>query len=105
MHKTLLKAKEGLEVSLCELVDKKCAESLTPCEVELICDIVDGIHKINKIIVDDSMRIAFYDEYEAFKEIKDLEDFVDMYDEFMKKREKEGMSYKKESERYKRGGY
>lgn len=104
MHKNLLKAKEILEISLESVVKDTCPEKATKSDVCLITEIVDGIHTINKIIVDDSMRIQFYDKFECMKEIRDIDELVDMYDEFMSHREKEGYSYMKEHDKHYRGG-
>lgn len=104
MHKNLLKAKEVLENSLECVLKDTCPEKVTKTDVCLIKEIVDGIHIINKIIVDDSMRILFYEKFECMKEVKEVEELIEMYDEFMMKREKEGMDYKKESEKRYKGG-
>lgn len=99
MHKTLLKAKEILETSLCDIVENTCPDEATKTDVCLINEIVNGIHQINKIIVDDSMRIQFYDEYKCMKNVKDVDELINMYDEFMAKREKEGHSYDRQDRR------
>lgn len=104
MHKNLLKAKEVLEESLECVLKDACPEKVTKTDVCLITEIVDGIHNINKIIVDDSMRLLFFDEFECLKKTKDIEELIEMYDEFMMKREKEGFDYKKESEKRYKGG-
>ena len=104
MHKNLLKAKEILEESLECVVKDTCPEKVTKTDVCLITEIVDGIHNINKIIVDDSMRLLFFDKYQCMSEIRDIDQLVDMYDEFMEHREKEGYSYQKESDRRYKGG-
>ena len=106
MHKNLLKAKEILEDSLECIVKDTCPEKATKADVCLITEIVEGIHNINKIIVDDVMRINLYNKLEMLKEIRDVDELIDMYEEFMMDREKEGYSYQKEKDRrYKGGAY
>ena len=104
MHKNLLKAKEILETSLECVVKDTCPEKVTKTDVCLITEIVDGIHNINKIIVDDVMRINLYNKLEMLKEIRDVDELIEMYEEFMMEREKEGYSYQKESDRRYKGG-
>ena len=106
MHRNLLKAKEILEESLECVVEKTCPEKATKTDICLIKEIVDGIHTINKIVVDDSMRIQFYEEIECMKKVKDIEELMEIFDEYMMKKEKEGYSYQKEKDRrYKGGAY
>ena len=104
MHKNLLKAKEILEDSLECIVKDTCPEKATKTDVCLITEIVEGIHNINKIIVDDVMRINLYNKLEMLREIDDVDRLIDLYEDYMLMMEKEGHSYQKESDRRYKGG-